>query len=100
MISHVVLMRFIEPADALPARDLLQGMHGRVAEIASLTVDVDLAVAEQGPDLPLPQFHLCLITTHTSREELRGYQDHPVHLEAAAWLRPRLAGRAVVDSAV
>ncbi|WP_436775821.1 Dabb family protein [Yinghuangia sp. YIM S09857] len=98
MISHVVLMRFAEAADAFRARELLEGMRDKVTEIASLTVDLDLSLTEAGGSAPLPRFHLRLATTHVSADDLRGYQDHPAHLEAAAWLRPRLADRAVVDS--
>ncbi|MEV0585381.1 Dabb family protein [Nonomuraea sp. NPDC050310] len=90
MLHHVVLMKFADPADAPKAKELLDGLNGRVEQIEDLTVGLDT--------LGTPvSYDLCLITVHASPEALRGYQEHPAHLEVAAWLRPRLAARAVVD---
>ncbi|MEV4382367.1 Dabb family protein [Streptosporangium sp. NPDC049644] len=90
MLTHVVLMKFTDPRDAPKARELLEGMGGRVEQIRDLVVGLDVIGSPVSYDL-------CLITRHESAEELRGYQDHPAHLEVAAWLHPRLAARAVVD---
>ncbi|GIH80825.1 Dabb family protein [Planobispora longispora] len=90
MLIHVVLMKFADPADAATAGRLLEGLGGTVGQIRSLTVGLDVVRSEVSYDL-------CLVTTHDSADDLRGYQEHPAHLEVAAWLRPRLAARAVVD---
>ncbi|MGW0808652.1 Dabb family protein [Nonomuraea sp. NPDC002799] len=90
MLTHVVLMRFADPADAAGGKELLEGLRGRVEQIKELTVGLDVVGSPVSYDL-------CMITVHDSAEGLRGYQEHPVHLEAAAWLRPRIAARAVVD---
>ncbi|WP_326822139.1 Dabb family protein [Streptosporangium sp. NBC_01756] len=90
MLTHVVLMKFTDRTDAVTARDLLEGLAGKVPEIRSLSVGLDIVGSEVSYDL-------CFTTTHDSAAELRGYQEHPAHLEAAGWLRPRLAARAVVD---
>ncbi|GHJ47985.1 hypothetical protein Cs7R123_53270 [Catellatospora sp. TT07R-123] len=90
MLTHVVLMTFTDAADAAKAKDLLEGLVGAVPEISSLVVHLD--------ELHTPvSAHLCLTTTHADAAGLAGYQAHPVHLELAQWLRPRLAARTVVD---
>jgi hypothetical protein len=68
----------------------LRALAGQVDEIEDLHVGLDIV----GSDV---SWHLVLTTTHHCLDELRGYQSHPVHEEFGAWVRPRLAGRAVVD---
>ncbi len=90
MLSHVVLMTFTDADDAAKAKDLLEGLVGAVPQVRTLQVNLD--------ELHTPvSAHLCLITTHQDEADLRGYQEHPAHLELAQWLRPRLAARVVVD---
>ena len=90
MIRHVVLMNFTDPADAPEAAERLRALAPQIDQIASLDVGVDVV----GSDV---SWHLALITTHPSLAALTGYQSHPVHQEFGAWVRPRLAARAVVD---
>jgi len=90
MLTHVVLMKFEDPADRHEAKELLDALAGRVEEIGSMTVGLDVVRSEVSYDL-------CMVTTHGSPDDLRGYQNHPAHLEVAGWLRPRLAGRVCVD---
>ncbi|GAA1576410.1 hypothetical protein GCM10009678_68920 [Actinomadura kijaniata] len=90
MLTHVVLMKFADAADAPTAKALLEGLTSRVGQIRGMTVGLDVVRSDVSYDL-------CLVTTHASVEELRGYQDHPAHREVASWLRPRPAARAVVD---
>ncbi|GAA4080341.1 Dabb family protein [Nonomuraea soli] len=90
MLTHVVLMKFTDPADAATAKDLLESLEGAVPQIAAIHVGLDVVGSPVSYDL-------CMTTTHDSLEALRGYQEHPAHLELAGWLRPRLAARAVVD---
>lgn len=90
MLSHVVLMTFTDADDAAKAKDLLEGLVGAVPQVRTLQVNLD--------ELHTPvSAHLCLVTTHLDADDLRGYQEHPAHLELAQWLRPRLAARVVVD---
>ncbi|MFG1946287.1 Dabb family protein [Nonomuraea sp. NPDC048826] len=90
MLTHVVLMKFTDPADAPEAKRLLEGLTGKVPQIKELSVHLDVVHSPVSYDL-------CLVTRHESADELRGYQEHPEHLEVAGWLRPRLDARAVVD---
>ncbi|ROO88531.1 stress responsive alpha/beta barrel protein [Actinocorallia herbida] len=90
MLTHVVLMKFTDPADAAEAKELLEGLVPGVPQIQKLTVGVDVVRAAVSWDL-------VLLTEHADLEGLKGYQEHPSHLEVAGWLRPRLASRATVD---
>lgn len=89
-LHHIVLMKFLDRADAGEAERLLLAMASAVPQIRSMTVELD----EAGTAV---SYDLCMTTVHDSIEQLSGYQSHPAHLEVAAWLKPRLAARAVVD---
>lgn len=91
MITHTVLMKFTEPADAIEAKAKLESLVGEIPQIKDLVVGLDLVRSESSYDL-------CLTTTHADLDELKGYQSHPAHLEVGGWLRPRLSARAVVDA--
>ncbi|MFE9857384.1 Dabb family protein [Streptomyces sp. NPDC005780] len=92
MLTHVVLMRFTDPDDAPEARRRLAELAPLVPEIRSIELGLDTVGSPVS-------FHLCMITRHDDEAGLSAYQSHPRHLELASWLRPRLAGRAVVDHA-
>lgn len=91
MIRHVVLLRFTEPADAAEAKRRLDGLVGQVPSLRSLDAGLDVLRTE-------PSYDLALLTTHDDLAGLAAYQDHPAHQDFLAWVRPRLAGRAVVDT--
>ncbi|TXS08130.1 Dabb family protein [Streptomyces sp. ms191] len=83
-------MRFTDSADASQAAERLRRLADSVPQIRSLDVGLDITHSEQSYDL-------ALTTRHSDPAELAAYQNHPDHLALAAWLRPRLAHRAVVD---
>jgi hypothetical protein len=91
VIRHTVLMRFTDPAQAPEAKARLDALLGVVPQLLSLQVDLDVLRTEASYDL-------WLVTTHDSTEALAAYQVHPAHEEFRAWVGPRLAARAVVDS--
>ena len=91
MITHTVLMKFTDAADAPEAKAKLESLVGEVPQIKDLVVGLDVVRSEAS-------FDLCLTTTHADLDELRGYQQHEAHLEVAGWLKQRLAARAVVDA--
>ena len=93
VIRHVVLMQFTDPADAPEAADRLRALAPQIPEIRAMEVLVDVV----GSDV---SWHLAMTTTHDSPAALKGYQGHPVHAEFGAWVRPRLAQRAVVDGEI
>ena len=89
-MTHVVLMKFTDPADAPEAKRRLEELVPLIGQIRGMTVGLDVVRGEVSWDL-------ALVTEHADLDELRGYQRHPEHLKAAGWLRERLAARASVD---
>ncbi|MET7399295.1 Dabb family protein [Dactylosporangium sp. NPDC005572] len=90
MLTHVVVMKFTDPADAPEAKARLSALLGVVPQIHTIQVELDTLRTEVSYDL-------LVMTTHDDADGLRGYQQHEAHMELAGWLRPRLATRAVVD---
>ena len=90
MLTHVVVMKFVDPADAPKAKELLEGLVGVVPHVRSMRVGLDTVRSDVSGDL-------CMITTHDDHQDLLGYQSHEAHQEVGRWLRPRLASRVVVD---
>ena len=93
MIRHVVLLRFADPADAPEAKQRLEALTGRIPALHALEAGIDVLRTEASYDL-------ALVTTHDDLAGLDAYQVHPEHQEFLAWVRPRLAARAVVDAEV
>jgi hypothetical protein len=91
VITHVVMMKLHDPADRVEAATRLRSMQGQIPELLSVEVLID-SLGRDGC------FDLVLRSTHTDEHGLIGYLEHPVHQELLAWLRPRLADRAVVDA--
>lgn len=90
MIRHAVLMTFLDPADATEAMARLEALPPQIEQILTLEVGLDVVRSPASADL-------LLLTTHDSVEALRAYQEHPVHEEFGAWVRPRLAARHLAD---
>ena len=90
MIRHVVLMKLTDPADAGEAKARLEVLRD-LPPVRSLEAGVDVLRTDASYDV-------ALVTTHEDRDGLRAYAEDPRHQEFLAWVRPRLAARAVVDS--
>jgi hypothetical protein len=90
LITHVVLMKFNDAADAAETKQRLEALPASIPHIKTLHVGLDVVRSEVSYDL-------CLTTTHDSVEELKAYQAHPDHVALGGWLRPLLAARATVD---
>jgi len=90
MVTHVVLFKFAESAQAEAAADKLRAMEGKVAGLDGITVGID---ENRGPRA----YDLCLITTHSDAEALAQYQADPLHGEVKEYLGAISTGAAVVD---
>lgn len=67
----------------------LEALNGRIPGLLSLSVTYPLLGASTGD--------LLLDSTFTNEEALSGYQAHPLHLEAAAYVRAQVEGRSCAD---
>ena len=89
-LTHAVMFTLHDPADAPEAVERLRALGGRIPTL--LSVAAGTSSSGSAP-------HVLLITTHADEAGLQAYQVHPVHQELLGWIRPRIADRAVVDSA-
>ena len=90
MLTHVVSFTFADADDRHEAKARLEALPPQIEAIRSMQTGLD-ELGDPGAA------HLVLITTHDDVAGLRAYQEHPTHEEFGAWVRPLLAGKAVVD---
>lgn len=97
MIKHVVMWRFKAEAEGNNAEknkslvaQKLQELTNAINEIESLETGFDINRSEAAYDL-------VLITTHKNSDALRNYQQHPDHVEVAAFIGKVAQERVVVD---
>jgi hypothetical protein len=93
VIRHLVLLKLTDPSLAGDTAKRLEALVGQIPSLLSLEVGVDVLRSEASYDVGL-------VTTHDDLDGLRAYAEHPAHVEFLAWLKPNLAGRAVVDAEV
>jgi hypothetical protein len=91
VITHIVMMKLTDPADRVEAVERLRNMEGKIPDLLTVEVLADSLDRDGAYDLVLR-------STHRDESGLVGYLEHPEHQSLLAWLRPRLAARAVVDA--
>jgi hypothetical protein len=93
VIRHVLCMRLADRDhdDAIRAR--LTSLVGVVPGLLRMDVEPDLGVAPGHWDL-------VLVSDHESADALAGYQAHPEHRAAAAFVAAFVRERAIVDYAL
>lgn len=91
-LTHVVLMRFQEPAPTVLAKasGLLRGLKGKVPELREIEVGLDMLHSGHSYDL-------ALITRFDSLADMERYQAHPEHVAVLQYLRSVLAASVAVD---
>lgn len=92
MITHIVLfkMRDRSASHIEQCVTLVESMRDKVPTLRSLDVGVNIVDTPQSHDF-------CLIATFDDLDGLHAYQDHPVHLEVATYLRAGREISAAVD---
>ena len=97
MIRHVVMFNLSAAADSERAADIaemqsrLNALVGVVPGLQSMTLQPDLGLVEDHWDV-------VLVSEHDDNEALEGYQAHPAHEEAGAFIRSVTnSDRATVD---
>jgi len=99
VIRHVVLWKLAAeaPEDKVAAgagiRERLEALVGVVPGLNSVQVLPDLGSTDGN-------FDVMLLSEHEDEAALQGYQEHPAHLEAAAFIRSVVQGRAALDALV
>lgn len=93
MFTHIVFFKLKEPSNenVKKAKDILEGMRGKIQQLKELEVGVDVIHSQRS-------FDLSIITRFNSREEMDEYQVHPYHVnEVLAHLKPMLEKSAAID---
>jgi hypothetical protein len=90
VIRHVLCFRLKDRDHDDAIRERLTSLVGVVPGLISMDVEPDLGTVDGHWDL-------VLVSDHESPEALEGYQAHPDHREAAAWVGQFVDERAVVD---
>lgn len=97
MIRHIVCWKFLDHAEGgsksenlRKAKSLLEALPGKIPEILSLEVGIDMTQAPGSSDLALNG-------TFASGAALEAYQRHPDHVGVVKFLRLVQSGKTVVD---
>jgi hypothetical protein len=81
MITHVVMFKLLDrsPENIRRTRDVLTAMEGKIPQLKSLEVGIDVLRSERSYDI-------VLIAKFDSLEDLKLYNDHPVHQEVLRYI--------------
>ena len=92
MITHVVMWRVKDPSqeNLLQIKETLLSMQGKIPEMLSIKVGININSSEAA-------FDLVLINTFADRQALQIYQDHQEHVNVKSYLKNKTSDRAVVD---
>ncbi len=93
MIKHIVMWKLIDENKAENAskiKTMLEGLVGKVDELVSAEVGIDLAVDADAYDA-------VLVSTFKTVEDLKAYQIHPLHVEISSFVKSVRTDRKTVD---
>jgi hypothetical protein len=90
MITHIVLMRFDDPADAAKAVQLARGLSDQIPVIRRLVAGPS---AVSTPN----SFDVGLVVELDSLDDLHTYHHHRAHDEAATFFRARRSQVSSID---
>lgn len=81
MITHIVFFKLKDrsPENIQRTRDVLADMEGKIPQLRSLEVGIDVVRSERSYDI-------ALVARFDSLEDLRAYNDHPVHQEVIKYI--------------
>lgn len=98
MVRHIVIWRLKEQAqgntrdvNARLVKEKLEAMNGKIEGMLKLEVGLDFSKTGESGDV-------VLYSEFETREHLQGYQSHPLHKAAVAFIREVRTERLVVDS--
>ena len=96
MIRHIVLFQLSAASEEERVADI-SGMQERLAALVGVVPGLQSISLK--PDLGLLEDHwdVALVSDHDDNEALEGYQAHPAHQEAGAFIRSVTNDRATVD---
>jgi len=91
MFTHIVFFKFNYKEQASEARNILLSMEGKIPQLKSLEVGVDVLHSERSYDI-------ALITKFDSLEDMNAYAVHQYHVnEVLKYLKPMIEISKTVD---
>jgi len=94
VITHIVFFKLKDPsaANIEDTRKLMETLRGEIPQLRHLEIGADIVRGKRSYDL-------ALVAKFDSMEDLRGYREHPFHVEVAQELVARSKDVAAVDYA-
>ncbi len=90
MIKHVVFFKFEKVKERDEVKRRLLQMDGKIDVLKHIEVGTNFLESERNYDL-------CLVTHFDSKEDLKTYADHPVHVPVKNYIASVAKGSAAVD---
>ena len=93
MFTHVVFFKFKDRSEEniKKAEKIMRGLEGRIPELKSMEVGVDVIHSDRS-------FDITLITRFNNKADMLVYATHPIHVnEVLKYLRPMLEVSHTVD---
>lgn len=90
MVKHIVIWKLKDIKDGPKFKSLIESLEGKIPGLLSIEAGLDINRSDAAGDI-------ILISTHTDKEALDLYQDHPEHLKAKDQIVKAVTSRTVVD---
>lgn len=90
MVKHVVVFKLKDLNDGPKLKDAIESMAGKIPGLLAIEAGLDFNKSDAAGDL-------ILISSHTDKDALNVYQDHPVHVDVKNQIVPCVTSRTVVD---
>jgi hypothetical protein len=91
MFTHIVFFKLKDKEKAIEAKNILLSMEGKIPQLKSFEVGVDVLHTERSYDL-------ALVTRFDSLEDMNTYAVHEYHVnEVLKYLKPMLESSKIVD---
>lgn len=92
MLTHIVFFKLKDPSAANldKAAGVLKALKGRIPSLRSMTAGVDVVRSERS-------FDVALVAVFDDLAGLEAYRVHPLHVEAANYLKSVSTAIAAVD---
>lgn len=93
MFTHVVFFKFKDRSEEniKKAEKIMHGMEGRIPELKSMEIGLDVVHSERSYDI-------ALITRFDNKADMEVYATHPIHVnEILKFLRPMQENSLTVD---
>ena len=97
MVKHIVFWKLKEVAagnnkdhNALKIKEKLESLQGKIKGLLSIQVGINKNESSDASDI-------CLISEHQTWDDLKFYQDHPLHKEVAQFIGEIRESRSVID---